>query len=74
MRRLLILLAALAAAALSAAPAFAGKRVALVIGNNDYRNVPKLQKAVNDARSMGDALKSSRLQRHGGREPDPAGL
>jgi len=40
-----------------AGPAHAGKRVALVIGNNDYKNVPKLQKAVNDARTMGDALK-----------------
>jgi caspase domain-containing protein len=40
-----------------AAPAHAEKRVALVIGNNDYRNVPKLQKAVNDARTMGDSLK-----------------
>ena len=40
-----------------AAPAFAQKRVALVIGNNDYRNVPKLQKAVNDARTMADTLK-----------------
>ena len=40
-----------------AQPARAEKRVALVIGNNDYRNVPKLQKAVNDARTMGDALK-----------------
>jgi hypothetical protein len=39
-----------------AAPAEAAKRVALVIGNNDYKNVPKLQKAVNDARTMGDAL------------------
>ena len=39
------------------APAQAEKRVALVIGNNDYKNVPKLQKAVNDARTMGDALK-----------------
>src|SRR6267154_3762062 len=38
-------------------PAFAAKRVALVIGNNDYKNVPKLQKAVNDARTMGDTLK-----------------
>src|SRR5207253_9308490 len=27
------------------------------IGNNDYKNVPKLQKAVNDARTMGDTLK-----------------
>jgi len=30
-----------------AAPAFAEKRVALVIGNNHCKNVPKLQKAVN---------------------------
>jgi caspase domain-containing protein len=40
-----------------AAPASAEKRVALVIGNNDYRNIPPLKKAVNDARAMGDALK-----------------
>ncbi|WP_407160348.1 caspase domain-containing protein [Bradyrhizobium sp. STM 3557] len=40
-----------------ATPAYAAKRVALVIGNNDYKSVPKLQKAVNDARAMGDALK-----------------
>lgn len=39
------------------APARAEKRVALVIGNNDYKNVPKLQKAVNDARTMGETLK-----------------
>jgi hypothetical protein len=39
------------------APAHAEKRVALVIGNNDYKNVAKLQKAVNDARTMGDTLK-----------------
>ena len=39
------------------ASAHAEKRVALVIGNNDYKNVPKLQKAVNDARAMGDTLK-----------------
>ncbi|UZE46744.1 caspase family protein [Rhodopseudomonas sp. P2A-2r] len=45
-----------------AAPAFADKRVALVIGNNDYRNVPKLQKAVNDARTMGDALRGLGFQ------------
>ncbi|TAI66140.1 peptidase C14, caspase catalytic subunit p20 [Bradyrhizobium sp. Leo170] len=47
---------ALASATL-AAPARAEKRVALVVGNNDYKNVPKLQKAVNDARTMGDTLK-----------------
>src|SRR4051812_10408909 len=54
MRRRFSFLAAAAgfAAALAAfaAPAYAEKRVALVIGNNDYKNVPKLQKAVNDAR------------------------
>ena len=47
----------LAGALAFAAPAHAEKRVALVIGNNDYKNVPKLQKAVNDARTMGDTLK-----------------
>src|SRR5947207_5156348 len=46
-----------AALMMLAAPAHAEKRVALVIGNNDYKNVPKLQKAVNDARTMGDTLK-----------------
>src|ERR1700761_303912 len=40
-----------------AQPAYADKRVALVIGNNDYKNVPKLQKAFNDARTMGATLK-----------------
>jgi hypothetical protein len=39
------------------ATAHAERRVALVIGNNDYKNVPKLQKAVNDARTMGDTLR-----------------
>ncbi len=52
------LAASLAAALLmSAAPAHAEKRVALVIGNNDYSNIPQLQKAVNDARTMDDTLK-----------------
>lgn len=46
-----------AALLISAVPAHAEKRVALVVGNNDYKNVPKLQKAVNDARTMGDTLK-----------------
>src|SRR5881397_1109369 len=46
-----------AALMMLAAPAHAEKRVALVVGKNDYKNVPKLQKAVNDARTMGDTLK-----------------
>ena len=62
MKDWLLLKAALACALVAclvapASPAHAAKRVALVIGNNDYRNVPKLQKAVNDARTMGDTLK-----------------
>jgi len=60
MRRLsrLAALLSIAAAFLALAqPAQAAKRVALVIGNNDYKNVPKLQKAVNDARTIGDTLK-----------------
>jgi len=36
--------------------ALAEKRVALVIGNNAYEEVPKLQKAVEDARSVSAAL------------------
>jgi hypothetical protein len=55
--RIAALLGIAAALVTMAAPAHAEKRVALVIGNNDYRNVPKLQKAVNDARTMGDTLK-----------------
>ncbi len=35
-----------------------GERVALVIGNDDYQDVVKLQKAANDAKAMGDALES----------------
>src|SRR4029077_15158290 len=55
--RFLAVTSVAAALAAFAAPAYAEKRVALVIGNNDYRNVPKLQKAVNDARTMGDTLR-----------------
>src|SRR3954463_7865937 len=50
-------LAVTAAVAAFAAPAHAEKRVALVVGNNDYKNVPKLQKGANDPRTMGDTLK-----------------
>jgi formylglycine-generating enzyme required for sulfatase activity/uncharacterized caspase-like protein len=42
-------------------PAYAEKRVALVIGNDRYANLPaneQLQKGVNDARAIGDSLKS----------------
>src|SRR6202142_2527248 len=55
--RLAAVVGAIAASLALSAPAQAEKRVALVIGNNDYKNVPKLRKAVNDARTMGDTLK-----------------
>ncbi|MDO8401438.1 MAG: caspase family protein [Bradyrhizobium sp.] len=55
--RFLAITSVAAALVALAGPAQAEKRVALVVGNNDYRNVPKLQKAVNDARTMGDTLK-----------------
>lgn len=41
---------------LSTAAQATEKRVALVIGNNDYHNLPKLEKAVNDARAVSQEL------------------
>lgn len=35
----------------------AAKRIALVIGNDRYTNIPSLKKAVNDARAMNDTLR-----------------
>jgi uncharacterized caspase-like protein len=49
------------ALACALAPAHAEKRVALVIGNDRYANLPaheQLQKAVSDARAVGGALTS----------------
>jgi hypothetical protein len=51
-------LAALFLMIFTATSAHAERRVALVIGNDRYQNVPQLQKAVNDARTIGQALKS----------------
>ncbi|MGO4716177.1 caspase family protein [Bradyrhizobium sp. 2TAF24] len=57
--RFALRMAALVVAVLAsfASPAGADKRIALVIGNNEYGNVPRLQKAVNDARVMGNVLR-----------------
>ncbi len=41
---------------LATPPAEAAKRIALVIGNNAYENVPKLMKAVNDANAVSKEL------------------
>jgi len=40
-----------------ATAAHAGKRVALLIGNNAYQNVGRLQTAINDARGVGATLR-----------------
>jgi hypothetical protein len=45
------------AVALACDAAQAAKRVALVIGNDQYTNIPQLKKAVNDARTMNETLK-----------------
>ncbi len=42
---------------LSAGPACADRRVALVMGNSAYKNAPRLRNPVNDASDMGAALK-----------------
>ena len=42
----------------SASGAIAAQRIALVIGNNHYQNLPKLEKALADAASYADALKA----------------
>jgi hypothetical protein len=57
-RRLLPLFGAMALLSLiAAAPARADKRVALVIGNSAYRNVPQLDNPKNDARLMAETLR-----------------
>jgi len=40
-------------------PAFAGKRVALVLGNSAYQDVPRLTNPVNDANLMADTFKKA---------------
>jgi uncharacterized caspase-like protein len=43
--------------ALMSPPALAQKRVALLVGNNAYQNVPMLKTAVNDAHALADTLR-----------------
>jgi uncharacterized caspase-like protein len=58
MKRILLVAASLIVALLAGGSALAAneRRVALVIGNNDYQNVPKLEKAVNDANAVAREL------------------
>ncbi len=51
-----VLLALLLFIPVVASQSYAAKRLALVIGNNDYREVPKLEKAVGDATAIGQKL------------------
>ena len=52
-------LALVAALLLICGPALADKRVALVIGNSAYQNVPPLANPVNDAALMAQTLKDA---------------
>ena len=45
-------------ASIVSAPAFADKRVALVIGNSAYRNVGRLDNPANDAKLLSDTLRA----------------
>src|SRR5262249_45831863 len=56
-RKLFVVASAFLLSALIA-PAHAGHRVALVIGNDQYQNLPKLAKAVADARTYAELLKA----------------
>jgi hypothetical protein len=59
MRRLPFLVSLLSVlAGVFSAPAFADKRVALVIGNSAYRNVGPLDNPANDAKLLADTLSS----------------
>src|SRR6187551_3051990 len=55
-RKIWVLVAVAFCCLVVAAPAQAAKRVALVIGNNTYENVPALQKAVNDSEAISQEL------------------
>ncbi len=57
MKHLILFVYFCAAVLVAGTSARADKRVALVIGNNDYQNVPQLVKAGNDARSVGRVLR-----------------
>lgn len=60
--RTIFLAGAFASALLASFPAGAEKRVALVVGNNAYESVPKLEKAVNDAKAVSSSLQALGFQ------------
>jgi uncharacterized protein len=62
-RKLVAAVFALAVLLPLASAAIAAQRIALVIGNNQYQNLPKLEKALADAASYADALKAKGFDR-----------
>jgi hypothetical protein len=68
------LLGALTALLLAAVPAQAERRLALLVGIDDYDNVPKLQKAVGDAQALGATLKNAGFEVDLRLNPDRRGL
>jgi uncharacterized caspase-like protein len=61
-------------ALMSIAPAFADKRVALVIGNGAYRNAARLPNPPNDAQDVAAALKRSDFETIVGLDLDKTGM
>jgi uncharacterized caspase-like protein len=59
MRRLAVLVAIVLAYCCASEAAFAGKRVALVIGNSAYQNVNQLANPANDAAAMADMFRKA---------------
>ena len=57
MRRLGLIVSVVATVLLTVGPALAESRLALVVGNSNYRNTPALRNPKNDARAMAQALK-----------------
>jgi hypothetical protein len=68
------LLGGLIALLLASAPAQAERRLALLVGIDDHRNVPKLQKAVGDAQALGTTLKGAGFDVDLRLSPDRRGL
>jgi hypothetical protein len=61
MRRCALALATIIGTACMCAGAASAKNVALIIGNNDYRNVEKLHKAVGDAQALAETLRQMKF-------------
>ena len=62
MRRLVaLLIAVFSVGVLAGRPAFAEKRVALVIGNSAYQNAPKLPNPANDAAAIVEMFRSAKF-------------